>query len=56
MKYLKKKLDGNYATILRAVFNKFYQQYPTKQVLYDHISQIIQVKLAGYCWRSKEYI
>ena len=55
----KKKLDGNYIRMLRAVLNKSWRQHPTKQQLYDHLPPImktIQVRWtehARYCWRSK---
>ena len=46
-KCLEKKPDGNYISILLAVFTKSRKQHPTKQKLYGHlslISQTIQVK------------
>ena len=59
-KWLKKKLDGNYTRMLRAILNKSWQQHPTRHHLYGHLSPItktIQVRRtrhAGYCWRSKD--
>ena len=59
-KCLEKKLDGNYARMLRAILNKFWRQHPTKQQLYGHLSpitKIIQVKRtrhARLCWRSRD--
>ena len=59
-KRLKKKLDGNYTRILRAILNKSWQQHPTRHQLYGHhppITKTIQVrqtKHAGHCWRSKD--
>ena len=55
----KKKLDGNYTRMLRAILNKSWRRHPTKQQLYGHIPPItktIQVRLTnhpGHCWRSK---
>ena len=54
-----KKLDSNYARMLRAIMNKSCKQHPTKQQLYDHqppITKTIQVRrtrYAGHSWRSK---
>ena len=59
-KRLKKKLDGNYTRMLRAILNKSWRQHPTRHQLYGHLPPImktIQVrwtKHAGYCWRSKD--
>ena len=59
-KRLEKKLDGNYTRMLRAIFNKSWQQNPTKHQLYDHrppLMKTIQVRRtghAGHCWRSKD--
>ena len=59
-KRLKKKLDGNYTRMLRAISNKSWQQYPTRHQLYGHlppITKIIQVRRtrhAGHCWRSRD--
>ena len=59
-KCIEKKLDASFPRMLRAVLNKSWEQYPTKQQLYDHlppILQTIQVKRtrhAGHCKRSKE--
>ena len=59
-KRLKKKLDGNYTRILRAILNKSWRQHPTRHQLYGHLSPItkaIQVRRtrhAGHCWRSKD--
>ena len=60
IKRLKKKLDGNYTRILRAILNKSQWQHHTRHQLYGHLSPItktIQVRLtrhAGHCWRSKD--
>ena len=59
-KRLKKKLDGNYTRMLRAILNKSWQQHPTRNQLYGHlppITKTIQVRRtrhAGHCWRSKD--
>ena len=59
-KRLKKKLDGNYTRMLRAVLNKSWWQHPTRHQLYGHlppITKTIQVRRtrrAGHCWRSKD--
>ena len=46
-KRLKKKLDGNYTRMLRAILNKSWQQHPTRHQEYGHlpsITKIIQVR------------
>ena len=56
-KRLKKKLDGNYIRMLRAILNKSWRQHPTRQQLYGHqppITKTIQVRRSRHCWRSKE--
>ena len=59
-KRLKKKLEGNYIRMLRAIVNKSWRQHPTRHQLYGHlppITKTIQVRRtghAGYCWRSKD--
>ena len=59
-KRLKKKLDGNYTRMLRAILNKSWWQHPTRRQLYGHlppITKTIQVRRtrhAGHCWRSKD--
>ena len=58
-KRIEKKLDGNYARMLRAVLNKSWRQHPIKQQLYGHqplIMKTIKVRwtrYVGHCWRSK---
>ena len=58
-KRLKKKLDGNYTRMLRAIL-KSWRQHPTKHQLYGHlppITKIIQVRQTrrvGHCWRSRD--
>ena len=59
-KQLKKKLDGNYKIMLRAILNKSWRQHPTRHQLYGHlppITKTIQTRRtrhAGHCWRSKD--
>ena len=59
-KRLKKKLDGNYTTMLRAILNKSWRQHPTRHQLYGHlppITKTIQVRRTrhvGHSWRSKD--
>ena len=54
------KIDGNYTRILRAIFNKSWQEHPKKHQLYCHlppITKTIQVRRtrhAGHCWGSKD--
>ena len=57
---MQKKLDDNYARMLRAILNKSWWQYITKQQLYSHLPpitktiQIRRTRHAGHCWRSKD--
>ena len=59
-KQLKKKLDGNYTRMLRAILNKSWRQHPTRHQLYGHlplITKTIQIRWtrhAGHCWTSKD--
>ena len=59
-KRMEKKLDGDYARMLRAILNKSWWQHSTKQHLYGHlppITKTIQVRRtrhAGHCWRSRD--
>ena len=59
-KRLKKKLDGNYARMLRAILNKSWRQHPTRHQLYGHLPPImktIQIRWnrhAGHCRRSRD--
>ena len=61
-KRLKKKLDGNYTRMLRAILNRSGRQHPTRHQLYGHlppITKTIQVRRtrhAGHCWRRKDEI
>ena len=59
-KRTEKKLDGKCPRRLRAISNKSWKQYSTKQQLYRHkppISKCIQIRRtrnAGHCWRSDD--
>ena len=56
----RKKLDGNYTWMLRAILNKSWWQHSTRHQLYGHlppITKTIQVRRtrhAGHCWRSRD--
>ena len=58
-KRLKKKLDGNYTRMLRAILNKSWRQHPTRHQLYGHLPpvtktiQVRRTRYAGHCWRNK---
>ena len=60
MECMKKKLDGNYTRMLRAILNKCWKQQAIKLLLYGHlppISQIIQVRRTRHMehwWRLKD--
>ena len=59
-KQMKKKLDGNYTRMLRAILNKSWKQHPSKQQLYAHlppITKTIKVRRtrhAGHSRRSRD--
>ena len=59
-KRLKKKLDGNYTRMLRAILNKSWQQHPTRHQQYGHLPlitksiQVRQTRHAGHYWWSKD--
>ena len=59
-KRLKKKLDGNYTRMLRAILNKSWRQHLTRHQLYVHLPpitktmQVRRTRHAGHCWRSKD--
>ena len=61
-KRLKKKLDGNYTRMLRAILNKSWRQHPTRHQLYGHLPlipktiQVRRTRHAGHCWRSKDQL
>ena len=59
-KWLKRRLDGNYERMLRAILNKSWRQHPTRHQLYGHLPPITKTiqdrrtRHAGHCWRSKD--
>ena len=60
IKRLKKKLDGNYTRMLRAILNKSWRQHPIRHQLYSHLPpvtktiQVRRTRYAGHCWRSQD--
>ena len=58
--WMEKMLDGNYTRMLRAIMNKSWSQYPTKQQLYGHLPPITktikirQTRHVRHCWRSRD--
>ena len=56
----KKKLDGNYTRILRAILNKSWRQHPTRHKLYGYLPpitktiQVRRIRHAWHCWRSRD--
>ena len=58
-KRLKKKLDGNYTRMLRAILNKSWRQHPTRHQLYGRLPPILKTiqvrrtRYAGHYWKSK---
>ena len=59
-KLQRKKLDGNYTRMLRAILNKSWRQHPTKQQLYGHVLpvtktiKIRRTRLTGHYCRCRE--
>ena len=59
-KRLKKKLDGNYIRMLRAILNRSWRQHLKKHQLYGHLPpimktiQVRRTRYAGHCWRSRD--
>ena len=56
-KRLKKKLDGNYTRMLRAILNKSWWQHPTRHQLYGHLPPIpktIQVRRTRHTLLEKQ--
>ena len=59
-KRLKKKLDGNYTRMLRAILKKSWRQHSTRHQLYDHLPpltktiKVRRTRHAGHCWRNKD--
>ena len=58
-KRMEKKLEDNYTRMLRAILNKSWRQYPTKQQLYSQLPPITKTikvsrtRHAEHCWRSR---
>ena len=55
-KRLKKKLDGNYTIMLRAIMNKSWLQQPTRHQLYGHwppITKTIQARRTRHAGRTR---
>ena len=55
-KRLKKKLDGNYTKMLRAILNKSWRQHPTRHQLYGHVPPItktIQVRRTRHAGEAR---
>ena len=56
----KKKLDGNYKRMLRAILIKSWWQHPTRHQLFGHpppstkTKQVRRTRHAVHCWRSKD--
>ena len=44
IKWLEKKLDGNYTRMLRAILNKSWWQHPTRHQLLGHLPPITKTK------------
>ena len=57
---MKKKLDGNYTRMLRAILNKSWGQHPTMHPLYGNLPPVMKTIKgrrtihAGHCWRSRD--
>ena len=60
IKWLEKRLDGNYTRMLWAILNKSWWQHPSKHQLYGRLPpimktiQIRQTRHTGHCWRSRD--
>ena len=55
-KRLKKKLDGNYTRMLRAILNKSWRQHPTRHQLYGHlppVTKTIQVRRTRHAGKAR---
>ena len=56
----KKKFNGNYTRMLRAIVNKSWRQHATKQQLHGHLPPITKTikvrrtRQAGHWWRSRD--
>ena len=59
-KQLENKLNGTYTRMLRVCLNMPWNQHPTKEQLYGHLSPVTEsireqrLRFAGHCHRSKE--
>ena len=59
-KSMEKKIDGNYARMLRTILNKSERQHPTKQQLYDQLPpirktiKVRRTRRVGHCWRIRD--
>ena len=59
-KRLKKKVDGNYTRMLKAILNKSWSQHPTRHQLYGHLPpitktiQVRRIRHVGHGWKSKD--
>ena len=59
-KQLEKKLDGNYARMLRAILNNSWWQNPSRHQLYGHLPpitktmQVRRTRHAEHCCRSRD--
>ena len=51
MKRLRKRVDGDYTRMQRAVLNKFWKHHPTKHHLKNHPRRKWQ---SEHCWRSRD--
>ena len=60
IKWLEKKLDGNYTRMLLAILKKSWRKHPTRHQLYGHLppitktTQVRRTRHAGHCWRSRD--
>ena len=61
-KTARKKPDGNYTRMLRAILKNPGGNSPTKHQLYGHLPPIMKIiqlrwtRHAGHCWRSRDEI
>ena len=53
-KRLKKKLDGNYTRMRRAILNTSWRQHPTTHQLYGHLHPITKTIQVRQTWRSRD--
>ena len=50
-KRMKKRIDGNYTIMMRAILNKSWWQHPTTKTI-----KITRIRLAAYCWRNRDVL